>query len=393
MLSKSGSASLFLSLSFGPAVLAIMMPVLPSLQGEFQIDLQATQLSISAPMLMVLLAPVAIGMLVDRVGRKQLMLLGVVFAAIGCVVSALSTTYEVFLAGRVVAGLMSSLSLVIARSVLHDVYQGDQLSQKVAKYSIAPIVAMMIAPLAGALIIEFLNWRWVFWFLALIAAFTAVFIQTGLPETHQQEAAAANDLALRSLLGNLRLWGYVLPSTFHYGVAMGFCAAASHIMMTELGRPVTEYALGLISLLLGLLAGVLLYEKIFDRFTLPVSLMCFSGLTLFLSAASFLIIGMLALEMSPVTLFLPATVMAVGLGLAIPPAQAGMLEAVPGQAGTASGVSGALQLLAAAVFIHLMAIEYTTSQLMLNINVIAALVAAWVCTGLLFYRRSGATAR
>ena len=390
MLSKAGSASLFLSLSFGPAVLAIMMPVLPSLQGEFQIDLQATQLSISAPMLMVLLAPIAIGMLVDRIGRKQLMLLGVVFSAIGCVISAVSTNYEVFLAGRVVAGLMSSLTLVIARSVLHDVFQGEQLSKKVARYSVAPIVAMMIAPLAGALLIAFLNW--VFWFLAAIAVGTAVFIQIGLPETHRQETAASHDLALRSLLGNLRLWGYVLPSTFHYGVAMGFCAAASHIMMTELGRPVTEYALGLIVLLFGLLAGVLLYEKIHDRFSLPVSLACFSGLALVLSAASFLMIGLWHLDMTPASLFLPATVMAVGLGLAIPPAQAGMLEAVPGQAGTASGVSGALQLLSAAVFIHLMAIEYSTSQQMLNINVIGALFAAFLCSGLLFYRRSGATA-
>ncbi len=378
MLSPAGGIALVLTLCFGPAVLAIYMPVVPAVQAEFGITRQVAQLSLSVPLTAVLLAPVIAGLLVDRIGRKRVMLASALISGLGCLLSAVTSDYSLFLVGRIIAGLFSSLCLVVGRAVISDVFESHELSQKVARFTLAPIIAMMIAPVVGALLIDFVSWRMVFWLLTAVSMLTAVLIATGLPETLVRPAANRVNPRLRALLGSVRLWAYVFQSAVHYGAAIGFCSAAAYIMQEQLGSAAWEYSLGLILVLIGLGAGVLTYEKLLHQFEHGKVVFWASFGTFGLASMIYLGIDSAAVDLDPMMLFAPAIFMSFGIGLALPPSQAGILLSVKGQAGAASGVSSALQMLSAAVFVHLMTLGDSELYAMLPLYIVVALGLASV---------------
>ncbi len=378
--------ALTLALCFGPSVLAIYMPVVPMVQAEFDVPRQVAQLSLSIPLVAVLAAPLLAGLLVDRIGRKRVMVLSALIAGFGCLLSAVTSDYGLFLFGRIIAGLFSSLCLVVARAVISDIFESGELAKKLARYTLAPIVAMMIAPMLGALMMDYLGWREVFVQLAVFAAVTFVLIIFGLPETLSVERDDNITTQLTRLFSNAPLWGYVLQSAVHYGVAIGFCSAAAYIMADELALPAWQYSLGLIFVLVGLGAGVRLYEVAFSGYLHARAVFAASLGTLVLAIVLYGTLAVAGSALSGLILFLPAIVMSVGIGLALPPSQAGILLAVPDQAGGASGLSSALQMVSAALFVHLMTLNEPSVYAVLPFYVIAALAAACLACGLFLIR-------
>ncbi len=354
MINATGWLALIFTLTFGPVVLAIFMPVVPAVQEDFKVTRQVAQLSLSAPLLAVLCAPVIAGLMVDQLGRKYVMLASVLIAMLGCVLSAVTDNYALFLAGRILAGLFSSLCLVVARAVMHDLFPADMLSKKMARFTLPPIGAMILAPLIGALFIDFFSWRYVFWLLAAFSLLTAVLIWFGLPETLKTTKAERESIRIGSLLGSWRLWAFVVQSSTHFGIAIGFCSAVAYVITHDLGRPTWEYSLSLTFIVLGLGSGIFAYEKLISAMDNGVFVWRASAATALIAA---LIYGTAELSMWPVNtalVVIPGFICAIGVGLAMSPSQAGILQSVSAQAGGASGLSSAMQMLSAAIFVHLM---------------------------------------
>ena len=91
-----------------------------------------------------------------------------------------------------------------------------------------------------------------------------------------------------------------------------------------------------------------------------------------------------AVPFSPTILFLPAPLVAFGIGFAMPASQAGIVGAVPAFSGTASGISSCLQLLLAAVSCHLVAASWQRPDVALGVFSLAMMTLAAVFAAISF---------
>jgi DHA1 family bicyclomycin/chloramphenicol resistance-like MFS transporter len=101
-----------------------------------------------------------------------------------------------------------------------------------------------------------------------------------------------------------------------------------------------------------------------------------AGSVLVLAGAALFMTLLGVAPISPAVLFLPAALGAVGVGLALPATNAGVMNVVPELAGTASGVLGFLQYVTAAVFAQLVVQdERRTAEILATLGVVGAVAS------------------
>jgi MFS transporter, DHA1 family, multidrug resistance protein len=368
----------------GPLSLTIFIPALPAVQHDFGAAVQSVQLSLSLPLIAVIVAPALGGGLSDRLGRRPVVVASLLVLLASCVLCIAARELWVLIVGRVIVGVSGTCALVVARAIIRDVFEGDRLARAMARFSAVPVAAILLAPLLGGVVTDAHGWRAVFVVLLAVAVTITVFVHWGLPET-RPEAVGSREIRKgagdpgSTLLRSAVFWGYAWQSAFHFAIALGFVAAAPYLMVNVLGRSATDYGIGLVAVVAGMLAGVLAAERLSGRFAIPT--MVFAGCLFGAAASTVMPFLLLVTEIpdSPLLLFVPATVLAFAIGFAMPASQAGIVDTVPQLSGTASGVSSCLQMLLAAVFSHVVALPWQQPYMALGILSLAAMVLAAAC--------------
>jgi DHA1 family bicyclomycin/chloramphenicol resistance-like MFS transporter len=247
----------------------------------------------------------------------------------------------------------------VGRAAIADSHAPAELTAAMARYAAAPILAIMAAPIIGGFITDHFGWRGIFAFLLGLGVVILVLVGRGLSETVPAGAGSAVSDGgtargqFSMLMRSRAFWACMGQSSLHFAVAVGFVASAPYLVQSTLGLGATEYGLGVMTIILGLLAGVFAAGRLAHRVSPPRQVLAgsvvgFAGSLLLPAALQFA-----GLELSAALLFGPTVLVAVGIGLAMPASQAGIVGAVPGTAGTAAGLSSCLQLVLAALFVHL----------------------------------------
>ena len=174
--------------------------------------------------------------------------------------------------------------------------------------------------------------------------------------------------------------GYAFCVTFVSVVFFSFISAAPEIMVSVLKRPPTEYGYYFIMIPAGFMTGNYVARH-YGR-TISIDNMIAIGA----SIGVFGIVLALLLQTlgmsSPVALFLPIALAVFGNGITLPNAQAAAINEFPEYAGTASGLTGFLQMAVSSVAAQAVALifngtVYPLLGLMLVASIISLLIFRW----------------
>jgi EmrB/QacA subfamily drug resistance transporter len=109
------------------------------------------------------------GALGDRLGRKGTLLCGLGLFAAGAAVSALAPDVALLLTGRALAGVSAALLMPASMSLLLHGVPASRRAAAVAIWSAAQPVGGVLGNAGGALILQYLPWRALFWVYVPIA--------------------------------------------------------------------------------------------------------------------------------------------------------------------------------------------------------------------------------
>jgi DHA1 family bicyclomycin/chloramphenicol resistance-like MFS transporter len=126
------------------------------------------------------------------------------------------------------------------------------------------------------------------------------------------------------------------------GVFFAFMAGAPRVLVEGLGHTPRTYAIAFMVTSVAFAAGSFLAGRYSGR--LGVARMLRYGLVLTTGGALLSVLGLVAVELSIVSFFLPMLLVGVGNGISQPNSLAAALSVQPQLAGTASGVVGAAQM-------------------------------------------------
>ncbi len=364
--------------ALGPVAMQILLPGVPIIKESFAVSTGVAQLTLSLSMAAIALATLAYGPLSDRYGRRPVLIAGMSIAVIGSLLCMVAPTIELLIAGRFVQAAGGAVGMVVARAIVRDVYDARESASVIATLVMVMVVMPMVSPAVGGELMVRFDWHSVFLLVAVISAVLVVLLWLQLPETLQTPVAFSG---LRDLLRTYgRLWqdrsfrGHSLCVSFVSVVFFAFISAAPEIMVSVLQRPANEYGYYFIIVPLGFMAGNYLTRYFGRRHSLQRmirvgSSVCIAGLVLAL------VLQLLGIA-HPAALFLPVALAILGNGITLPNAQAGALNAAPSLAGSASGLTGFMQMAFSAVAAQAVALIFNGTVYPMLLLMLAASVVS-----------------
>ncbi len=323
------------------ASLNMFLPSLSNIADEFQADYALVNLSIAGYAGMTAVLQLVMGPLSDRVGRRPVILAGLVifiFASLGCL---LATDVWTFLFFRMLQAAIIS-GHAVSRAVIRDSAHAQKAASLMGYLSIAWAIAPMLGPVFGGALDQLFGWRASFWaFLGFGAAVLALcWVDLGETNKTPSETFAKQFQTYPKLFRSRRFWGYSLCMAFSVGAFYAFLGGAPLVAATvfQMSPATLGFYMGTIT------AGFVLGSFLSGQFAARCALttMMIAGRIV---ACTGLIVGLgllLAGIVHVASLFGACMFVGLGNGMTMPSSSAGAMSVRPELAGSASGLSGAL---------------------------------------------------
>ena len=370
--------------ALGPVGMQILLPALPVIKQKFYVTNDVAQLTLSLSMLAIAIGTLVYGPLSDKFGRKRGMLVGIVITIFGSIVCFVADSIMLLISGRFIQAFGGAVGLVLARAIVRDVYGPEEAARVIATLVMVMVVLPMMSPALGGELMQRFGFESVFIVIAFASAIALVFLFLWLPETLAKpvpfEGVKSMLMTFSKLFASRVFCGYAFCVTFVSVVFFSFISAAPEIMVSVLKRPPTEYGYYFIMIPAGFMPGNYVARH-YGR-TISIDNMIAIGA----SIGVFGIVLALLLQTlgmsSPVALFLPIALAVFGNGITLPNAQAAAINEFPEYAGTASGLTGFLQMAVSSVAAQAVALifngtVYPLLGLMLVASIISLLIFRW----------------
>ncbi|WP_049565373.1 MFS transporter [Nonomuraea sp. SBT364] len=170
-----GLVALVMLVAFEAMAVATAMPVVARELGGMHLY----NLAFSATLAASVIATVLGGRWSDVRGPMQPIATGVVGFVAGLLIAGFAPTMEVLVAGRFVQGLGAGLIQVALYVLVARVYPGELHPKVFALFSAAWVVPSMVGPTIAGLVVENIDWRWIFWGVSLIVIPAALLLWRG----------------------------------------------------------------------------------------------------------------------------------------------------------------------------------------------------------------------
>ena len=370
--------------ALGPVGMQILLPALPVIKQKFYVTNDVAQLTLSLSMLAIAIGTLVYGPLSDKFGRKRVMLVGIVITIFGSIVCFVADSIMLLISGRFIQAFGGAVGLVLARAIVRDVYGPEEAARVIATLVMVMVVLPMMSPALGGELMQRFGFESVFIVIAFASAIAFVFLFLWLPETLANpvpfEGVKSMLMTFSKLFASRIFCGYAFCVTFVSVVFFSFISAAPEIMVSVLKRPPTEYGYYFIMIPAGFMTGNYVARH-YGR-TISIDNMIAIGASIgVIGIVLALLLQTLGMS-SPVALFLPIALAVFGNGITLPNAQAAAINEFPEYAGTASGLTGFLQMAVSSVAAQAVALifngtVYPLLGLMLAASIISLLIFRW----------------
>src|SRR5690349_11183905 len=159
------------------------LPALPALQRSLDTSAAVAQLSLTAFLVGLALGQLLVGPVSDASGRRPVLVLGsLAFAALS-VLCAMAPTGPLLVVARLLEGLAAGGGVAAGRAVISDHYSGSAAAERYGTLASVTLLAPVIAPPVGSVILTFGSWRTVFAALAAFGLVMAAGVLARVPES------------------------------------------------------------------------------------------------------------------------------------------------------------------------------------------------------------------
>ena len=178
--------------ALGPFTIDLYLPAFPVLQDELGVSAAAVQLTLTGTMVGFGLGQLIVGPWSDKVGRRLPLILATLLHIAASVGAALAPDIAWLSVFRLLQGFGAAAGGVVAMAMVRDLFGGKPLVRMLSRLALVNGLAPVLAPVIGSQLLQFMDWRGVFWVLAaygvvVVAAVGFLIVET-LPASRRHVA-------------------------------------------------------------------------------------------------------------------------------------------------------------------------------------------------------------
>ncbi|USD35951.1 multidrug effflux MFS transporter [Ferrimonas sp. SCSIO 43195] len=337
-----------LIVSIGQLSMGLVFPSLPWIAKDFGISMDQAQLLISVYLLGFGPSQFIYGPVSDALGRKKVLLTGLLIAMLGLgLIILFGDAFSGMVLGRFLQGLGTGCCAVLARASVSDRFSGGELPTAMSYIAMVAAITPVIAPVIGGFINFHFGWSMVFvsllGYVSLAWLVIALRFQETLTERSPIPSAAKMLRQYRDLLASRHFISFASIGWLNFSLMITTVSTMPFIMQNQVGMTSDEYSLWALIPALGMIAGASLCNRYRPRFgskkmllSTPVIHLC-SALWLFFC------------PVEPLYLMIGQLLMVIGNAIALPCALAMVMQPYRQQAGAAAAMSGGGQMIASSI--------------------------------------------
>lgn len=242
---KGALGFLALISAFPPLSTVLYLPALPQMVEALDTTQTSVNMTLSMFFLFYSVGLLFWGPLSEKFGRKPILLSGLTIYVVASLFCAFSQQVEQLIAGRIIQALGGSAATVVATAIVKDIYSGREREKVMATIMSMVIIAPMVAPVLGALLLKYTSWRTIFLMLAAIGAMAllgGVLFRETLSEKFTG-SVIGSWYRLLVVLKNLGFSSLLLIFSLAPIALMAFLASASYIYIDGFGLTEGQFSL------------------------------------------------------------------------------------------------------------------------------------------------------
>ena len=240
--SRAGIALLGALVAFGALSIDMYLPSLPDIAASLDASPDRVQATLTTFFSGFAIAMLVYGPLSDAIGRRPLLIGGIVafiLASIGC---AFAASVEQLIVLRFLQAAGGAAASVLGRAIVRDIFPPSEAPSALSTMALVMAFGPLLAPLVGGQILRFAEWPAIFLVLAAYGTVCLVATLRMIPETLPAERR--RDLRLgRAFLAYGRIltdrvtFGYLLASGFSFAAMFAYITGTPFVYIEHFGVP------------------------------------------------------------------------------------------------------------------------------------------------------------
>ncbi|KAA5924055.1 MFS transporter [Pantoea sp. Bo_2] len=247
----------------------MIQPGMLIVTSEFSVGPEWVSTSLTAYLIGGVVLQWLLGPLSDKFGRRPVMLSGILFFAVACILTHWVSSIEEFVSLRFIQGISLCFIGAVGYAAIQEAFDEALAVRMMALMANVALLAPLAGPLAGAAWLTVASWRSMFWLFAACSLVALVVLWRVMPETAGDRS---HSIALPNLArnyGRLMKDRLVMFGSFAIGLVfipiLTWVALSPVILMHDEGLSRMQYALLQLPVFLAMIAGNLTLSKLAGR--------------------------------------------------------------------------------------------------------------------------------
>jgi len=268
--------------SFVPMTTDVYLPALPKMAENFNAAPAIINLTLIAFFIFYAIGTLIFGPLSDKFGRKPILIAGLLAYILSSALCALAFNVYQLIFWRIIQAMGSGAVTAAALAIIKDAYEEKERASVLAIVQSIGVLAPVIAPIIGAFILTFTDWRGVFWSLTIIGLISLAGV-ISMKETIT-ERTAGNFLQSLGRLGVVLKnpgFAFLLLTFCLFPIAMmAYVSGSSYIYINQFGLSEQVYSFYFACNAAVSVFGPLIYVKASKKFSDNTIIISCYGITI-----------------------------------------------------------------------------------------------------------------
>jgi len=336
----------------GPFAVDMYLPAFAAIEAEFGVLPIAMQQTLSTYMIAFAFMMLWHGALADALGRRPVVLGGLVVFALGTLGCAIAGNIESLWLFRALQGVSAGAGVVAGRAIIRDRYHGAEAQRMMSHVTLVFGIGPAVAPILGGILLNVTGWRSIFWFLFAYTLTLLAVCAHRLPETlPRAQRQPLHPVALwrnyRTVLGRPAFLLLALVTSLSFCGWFLYIASAPYFLSGLLGISTLGFGWLFIPMITGIMSGAFVSGRLAGRLS-PLRTVSI-GLAIMAVGAVANILTCHLLPPGVVWNVAPILVCTLGWALAMPSVTLTMLDLFPTLRGMTASLQGFAQFALGAV--------------------------------------------
>ncbi len=247
-LKNAGLIALITILSMIPPLSTdLYMPALPEMTAYFNTTSTSMSFTMTIFFIFMAIGILILGPMSDKYGRKPVLIASISISLIFSAACAFAPNILLLILARGASAFGAGGMVAISTALIRDSYEGKAMSKVLSVTQAFMLIAPMLAPVLGALILEVADWKMTFIVLAALTGVSlagAFLLQETLPVNERTQSSTLQSiLGLRKVAKNPNFSSLLLVGAFIAAPFMAYLALASYIYIDGFGVSETTFSM------------------------------------------------------------------------------------------------------------------------------------------------------